>query len=38
MKEDLLVIDTLSHGPIVWNTTLTALCDRLLAAGENHSR
>lgn len=35
MKNTMLIVDTLSHGPIVWNETLTSLCDRMLAEGEN---
>jgi membrane dipeptidase len=33
MGDDLLIIDTLSHGPIVWDEHLTASNDQMLASG-----
>lgn len=33
MKDGLIIIDTLSHGPLVWNDTLIASSDRMLASG-----
>ena len=38
MPTDLLVIDTLSHGPLVWNDSLVRLSDEMLEAGENPFR
>jgi membrane dipeptidase len=35
---DLLIIDTLSHGPLVWDEALIASSDRMLASGENPFR
>lgn len=35
MKQDLLIIDTLSHGPLVWNKRLVDMSDRMLDEGEN---
>ncbi len=37
-KDNLLIIDTLSHGPLVWDEYMTSLSDRVLAAGENPFR
>jgi membrane dipeptidase len=33
MKDDLLIIDTQSHGPLVWNDTLIGSCDEMLDSG-----
>jgi membrane dipeptidase len=32
-RDDILIVDTLSHGPLVWNDRLIALSDTMLAAG-----
>jgi len=34
-SNDILIIDTLSHGPLIWNDRLIALSDKMLAAGAN---
>lgn len=31
-KNNVLIIDTLSHGPLIWNETLIEMSDRMLAA------
>ena len=32
MNDHPLIIDTLSHGPLVWNEKLVSMCDKMLAA------
>jgi len=38
MNDDLLIIDTLSHGPLVWDGALVGLSDEMLASGTNPFR
>ncbi|UCD57936.1 MAG: membrane dipeptidase [Candidatus Hydrogenedentota bacterium] len=33
MKDDLLIIDTLSHGPLVWNDTLVGMSNEMIESG-----
>ncbi|MBI4832822.1 MAG: membrane dipeptidase [Candidatus Lindowbacteria bacterium] len=38
MRSELLIIDTLSHGPFIWSDPLVSECDRMLASGLNPFR